>query len=197
MVGGEVFLNPQGPEAAEKREDGGPGQLQITVAQDLSAADPFIDRRERASQDGVERLRRIQLPKPAAERGRVRHAMGILHRRCRRFPGTVLDKVAPQRLTARDQAVMRVRERKPRQEGDRLAARLADASPDHNPVRHPPQSGWLDELGRLKGGRSVGLDAARCASYFMLQNCPLPSAASCSRMYWRTCSSSNPTVDTA
>jgi len=134
MVGGEVFLNPQGPEAAEKREDGGPGQLQITVAQDLSAADPFIDRRERASQDGVERLRRIQLPKPSAERGRVGHAMGILHRRCRRFPGTVLDKVAPKRLTASDQAVMRVRERKPRQEGNRLAARLADASPDRNPV---------------------------------------------------------------
>src|SRR5215472_14054174 len=60
--------------------------------------------------------------------------MGILHRRCRRFPGTVLDKVAPQRLTASDQAVMRVRERKPRQEGDRLPARLADASPDRNPV---------------------------------------------------------------
>jgi hypothetical protein len=36
MVGGEVFLNPQGPEPAEKREDGGPGQVQITVAQDLS-----------------------------------------------------------------------------------------------------------------------------------------------------------------
>jgi len=64
-------------------------------------------------------------------------------------------------------------------------------------VRHPPQSGWLDELGRLKGGRAVGRDAARCASSFQLQNCPLPSAASCSRMYWRTCSSSNPTVDTA
>ena len=31
-------------------------------------------------------------------------------------------------------------------------------------VRHPPQSGWLDELGRLKGGRAMGLDAARCAS---------------------------------
>src|SRR5215472_5853827 len=37
--------------------------------------------------------------------------MGILHRRCRRFPGTVLDKVTTQRLTAGDQAVMRVRER--------------------------------------------------------------------------------------
>src|SRR4030095_2046196 len=37
MVGGEVFLNPQRPEAAEKREDSGPGQLQLIVAQDLSA----------------------------------------------------------------------------------------------------------------------------------------------------------------
>jgi len=95
MVGGEVFLNPQGPEAAEKWEDGAPGQLQITVAEDLSAADPSIDRRERASQGGVERLRRIQLPKPAAERGRVGHPLGILHRRGRRFPGTALHKVAP------------------------------------------------------------------------------------------------------
>jgi hypothetical protein len=30
-------------------------------------------------------------------------------------------------------------------------------------VRHPPRSGWLDELGRLKGGRAVGLGVARCA----------------------------------
>ena len=65
-------------------------------------------------------------------------------------------------------------------------------------VRHPPQSGWLDELGRLKGGRSVGLGVARCAPYWVVQNCPAaPSAVSCSRMYVRTCSSSNPTVDTA
>jgi len=27
----------------------------------------------------------------------------------------------------------------------------------------PPQSGWLDELGRLKGGRAIGLGVARCA----------------------------------
>ena len=32
-----------------------------------------------------------------------------------------------------------------------------------NPVRLPPQSGWLDELGRLKGGRAIGLGVARCA----------------------------------
>jgi TonB family protein len=30
-------------------------------------------------------------------------------------------------------------------------------------VRHPPQSGWLDELGRLKGGGAMGLGVARCA----------------------------------
>src|SRR3989442_9014851 len=65
-------------------------------------------------------------------------------------------------------------------------------------VRHHPQGGWLDELGRLKGGRSANLGVARCAPYWLIQNCPpAPSAASCSRMYVRTCSSSNPTVDTA
>jgi hypothetical protein len=32
-------------------------------------------------------------------------------------------------------------------------------------VRHPPQSGWLDELGRLKGGWPVGLGVARCAPH--------------------------------
>jgi len=65
-------------------------------------------------------------------------------------------------------------------------------------VRHPPRSGWLDELGRLKGGWSADLGVARCAPIGLLQNCPpAPSAASCSRMYVRTCSSSNPTVDTA
>ena len=30
---------------------------------------------------------------------------------------------------------------------------LKDASGERKEVRHPPQSGWLDELGRLKGGR--------------------------------------------
>jgi hypothetical protein len=35
-------------------------------------------------------------------------------------------------------------------------------------VRHLPRSGWLDEWGRLKGGRSAPLDAARCASWFLV-----------------------------
>ena len=32
-------------------------------------------------------------------------------------------------------------------------------------VRHPPRSGWLDGLGRLKGGWAKGLGVARCAPY--------------------------------
>ena len=65
-------------------------------------------------------------------------------------------------------------------------------------VRHPPRSGWLDGLGRLKDGRFMGLGVARCAPHWVVQNCPTaPSADSCSRMDWRTCSSSKPTVDTA
>jgi hypothetical protein len=32
-------------------------------------------------------------------------------------------------------------------------------------VRHPPRSGWLDGLDRLKGGWSVGLGVAPCAPY--------------------------------
>ena len=32
-------------------------------------------------------------------------------------------------------------------------------------VRHHPLSGWLDELGRLEGGRAVGLGVALRRAY--------------------------------
>ena len=51
----------------------------------------------------------------------------------------------------------------------------------------PPQSGWLDELGRLKGGRPICPGVALSAPNLKVQNCPLlPSALSCSRMYMCT-----------
>jgi len=50
-------------------------------------------------------------------------------------------------------------------------------------VRHPPQSGWLDEWGCLKGSRPVGIGVAlKRALVVDSQNCPAPSASSCSRM---------------
>jgi len=131
MVGGRSYLNPQGPEAAEKRENGTPAQWPIAVAENLSV---LLDHRERASQEGIGRLRGIQLSKPAAQGGRVGYPIGILHRRRGCFPTTTLDKVAPQRLTASDEAVMRVRKRELRQEGNRLAANIAQPPPDSDPV---------------------------------------------------------------
>ncbi len=111
-----------------------PAQWQRIINEDLGPAEPSTYGKHHLAQKRKRRLRRIQTPEPAAERGRVRQAIGILQRRCRRFPGTTLDKVAPQRLTAGDQAVMRVSGRKQRQEGNRLPATSADASPDLNPV---------------------------------------------------------------
>jgi hypothetical protein len=130
----KTFLDPQGPKTLEKWENCGPGQLPIAVAENLSAPDPLIERLDCASQEREGWPRGIQNPKPAAEGGRIRHAMGIFYRRRRRFPGTALDKVAPQRLTAGDQAVMAVRKRKHGQEGNRLATRSADAAPNRDPV---------------------------------------------------------------
>ena len=60
--------------------------------------------------------------------------MRIFQRQRGLFPGTALDQIAPQRLTARDQAVMAVRKREDRQEGDRLATNIADTAPDFDPV---------------------------------------------------------------
>ena len=60
--------------------------------------------------------------------------MGIFHGRRRSFPATALDKIATQRLTAGDQAVMAVRQREHGQEGNRRATNIADAAPDGDPV---------------------------------------------------------------
>jgi hypothetical protein len=132
--GRQNLLDTQRPEAVKERENSGPGQLAIAVAQNLSAPDTLIKRQDCAPQEREGRSRRIQNLKPAAESGRIRHAIGIFHRRRRRFQGTAFDKVAPQRLTAGDQAVMGVGQRKHRQEGNRMFARSADTAPNRDPV---------------------------------------------------------------
>jgi hypothetical protein len=73
----------------------GPGQWRIAVVENLSTLDPLIERLDGASQEREGRLRGIQNLKPAAEGGRIRHAMRILHRGRRRFQRTAFDKVAP------------------------------------------------------------------------------------------------------
>jgi hypothetical protein len=100
----------------------------------LSTAHPAIDRQDRALQERERRLGGIQLPKPATERGWVRYTIGIFDRWCGCFPGTAIDKVAPQRFTASDKAVVSVRKREHGQEGNRLTANTAETPPNSDPV---------------------------------------------------------------
>ena len=76
----------------------------------------------------------VQAARPAAERGGIRHAIRVFECRRRLFPGAVLHKAPPQCLTARQQTVVRVRERKQREEGEGLPATGAATATDANPV---------------------------------------------------------------
>ncbi len=92
------------------------------------------DAEERLAEKGKSRLRAIQSVGPAAERGSIGHAIRVFE--CRRgfFPGTVFHRAPPQCLTARQQTVMGVRERKQREEGEGLPATAAATAPNPDPV---------------------------------------------------------------
>src|SRR5215831_9235697 len=98
------------------------------------ALEPLAHRLDRAPQNRKRGPRGIQAAKPAAERGGIGHALGIFDHRRRRFQRTAFQETTPQRLAASDQAVVGVRERERRQEGERLVARSADAAPHPNPI---------------------------------------------------------------
>src|SRR5207248_10851635 len=97
-------------------------------------AEPIAYRLHGLAQTRKRRLRRIQTPEPAAQRGRVGHAIGIFDRGRRSFPTPVLQKVAPQCLAAGYQAVVAVRGRKQRQEGECLPAQVTNATPNPDPI---------------------------------------------------------------
>jgi hypothetical protein len=165
--GGKIFLNPQWPKTLEKRDNSRPGQLPVAVAENLSAPNTLIQRQDCASQEREGRQRGIQRLKPTAEGGIIWHAIRIFHRRRRRFPATAVHKVAPQRLTAGEQAVMRVGKRKHRQEGNRLFARFADTAPNRDPVMVfvmsllPPTAMTNDRI--LRAYRTAANDSIRAS----------------------------------
>ena len=92
------------------------------------------------SRPGVSRPGRRRRPNryrfsgPAADRGGIGQAIRIFQTRQCLFPRAVLCKAPPQCLTARQQTVVRVRERKQRQEGEGLLATGAATASDANPV---------------------------------------------------------------
>ena len=76
----------------------------------------------------------VQPVGPAAKRGRIGHAVRVFERRRRPFPGTMLHKAPLQCLTACQQTVVGVRERKRWEEGEGLPATGAATPTDPNPI---------------------------------------------------------------
>ena len=95
---------------------------------------PMSHASERSAEKRKGRLGAVQSVGPAAECGGVGHAIGIFERRCRLFPRGMLHKAPLQCLTARQQAVVRVRKREQREKGEGLPATGAAAATDANPV---------------------------------------------------------------
>jgi len=133
MVGG-WFSKPQGPQAREKREHGLPSQRQPVLHEDFCSADAPAYGVHHLAQKREGRLRRIQAAEPSAQGRGIRHAIRIFDRGRGSFPGVTVQKVPSQRLAARDQAVVAIRRRERRQEGERLAAQIAHAPANRNPV---------------------------------------------------------------
>jgi hypothetical protein len=71
---------------------------------------------------------------PAAKRGRIRHAVRVFERRRGLLPGTMLHKVPPQCLAAGQQAIVCVRKRKQRKEGEGLPAARTTTAANPDPV---------------------------------------------------------------
>ena len=149
MVGGRNLLKDAGarefaePESAKTTAQ--LGDRLITTRQPVSHVG------ERLAEKGKSRLREVQAVGPAAKGGRIGHAIRIFERRRGLFPGAVLHKAPPQCLTARQQAVMRVRERKQRQEGEGLSRNRGS---DHAGSQSSRDTHRAPACGGVRGRRS-------------------------------------------
>ena len=132
MVGEEIFSATQGPENLQNPHQ--PSQRPSLLIDRITRCQPVSDAGERLAEKGPSRLGAIQFVGPAAKRGRIGYAVRIFERRRGLFPGTMLHKAPPQSLTARQQTVVGVRERKRRKEGEGLPATGAATTTDPNPV---------------------------------------------------------------
>ena len=111
-----------------------PRQRPSVVIGRITTRQPVSHAGTRLAEKGKSRLGAVQSVGPATERGGIGHAVRVFERRSRFFPGVVLHKAPPQCLTACQQTVVRVRERKQRQEGEGLPATRAATATDADPI---------------------------------------------------------------
>src|SRR5579872_1306222 len=102
--------------------------------ENLGSGEPSTYSKHRLAQTRKRQLRRVQSTEPSAQRGGIGHAIGIFNRGRRGFPALALHKITPERLAARDQAVVAIRRRERRQEGERLSASVADTAANPDPI---------------------------------------------------------------
>jgi len=107
---------------------------QSLVTRLIGECQPRSDAGECLAQKGSRWLGGIEALAPTTERGGIGHPIGVFEPRRRLFPGAVLHNTPPPCLTTSQQAVVRVRKRKPRQEGESLPATGAATTTDANPV---------------------------------------------------------------
>ena len=132
MVGREIFSATPGPENLQNRSQPRP-RLSFLIRRN-TRRQPVSDAEERLAEKGNSRVETVQSVGPPAERGRIGHTVRVFERRRGLFPGTMLNHASPQCLTARQQTVMGVRERKQREEGEGLPATAAATAPNPDPV---------------------------------------------------------------
>ncbi len=129
-MGGKIFSETQGPKDLQKRSE----PRQNFVTRRVAECQPMSDASERLVQKGSRWLGGVEAPGPATERGGIGHSVRVFERRRRLFPAAVLHRTPPPCLTTSQQAVVCVRERKPRQEGEGLPATGAATATDVDPV---------------------------------------------------------------
>jgi hypothetical protein len=108
----------------------------FVIAQ-IATPPPISNPSKRLAEKGQHKLRAVHPIRPTTECGRIGYAIRVLKHRRRFFPGAVLYKSAPQRIATRQQAVMRIRERKQWQESESLSTHRTATAMDRNPIMMP------------------------------------------------------------
>jgi hypothetical protein len=100
----------------------------------IATPSPVSNASKRLAEKGQHKLRAVHPVRPTTECGRIGYAIRVLKHRRRFFPGAVFYKSAPQRITTRQQAVVRIGERKQWQKSEGLPATGAATATDPNPI---------------------------------------------------------------
>ena len=95
---------------------------------------PVSNPSKRLADKGQRKFRAVHPFRPTTQCGRIGYAIRVLKQRRCFFPGAVFYKSAPQRITMRQQAVMRIRERKQGQEREGLSTHRAATAANRNPI---------------------------------------------------------------